>query len=924
MRSTLLCCVALMLTACGLGLSTEDRLARGEEALAAGNLRAAIIDAKEVLRDEPTNARGRVLLGRASAASGDGASAEKELRRAIELGVPINSVVTALARGLLQQRKFQVIVDELQPTDELNQEDRLQLKLIRGDAYMGLGQTAAARALFEEVLTADPKNFGAHLGAAASHRAEGNFAEAVRILNRLTREFPAEVRGWLAAGELAMQQRDHSAAIKNYEKAVVVAAADNILAAEVQALSGMTEALFASGRTDEARISIARMVELAPNSQPALYQSAQAAFLDEDWSAAQSNLQRILQQSPDDRPAQTLLGAVYLKAGNLSQAEMYLSAVVAATPENRQARQLLAEAQLRQKEARQAQETLAPLVALGNTDSVALTMAARASVGQGDSDAAIDFLRRGVENEPDNIDLKFRLAVALMNAGRGDEFEAVLRSIDVGDSRTDEFRRDFLNALATSRTAGLQQGLAAASKLADDWPKNPNAHTLLGSVQFALEDLAAARSSFNAAVALQPGDLTAIRNLALLDEREGDVAAARKRFELILEAQPNATWAMFGVARLAAQGGDVAASRKWLQRIRSLDPMAIQPRKSLAVLLMADGDFVEAEKVIEEALNHANESADLHDLLGQARAAQGDHAGATIAYRRALDIEPDNDRLRLSLAQAQREVGNEALAQQTLSQSGNVSIDHIPSAVTAASLRVESGDLGGAMEIAKALQEHHPASPVPLALEAEIHVRSDRLQHAVEAYDRAMAIDVMRSHALRAHRIKTELGHPDRSRPLQAWLAKRPDDSDARLILAGSLQADGRLDEAIGEYLLVLKSDPTNGAALNNLAWTYYLAGDGRAVETARKAFALLPDSGSVADTLGWILVESGDIDEGVEVLRKAVDLSNNRAEVQYHYAASLARTGKLDDARRILQSILNSNDDFASRGAAEQLLADL
>ena len=94
-------------------MDNEDRLARGEQAYADGDYRAAIIDAKDVLLDEPDNLRGRLLLGRASVKVGDGPSAEKELLRAIQLGSAQTDVAAEMARALLIQRKFQAVLDDV-------------------------------------------------------------------------------------------------------------------------------------------------------------------------------------------------------------------------------------------------------------------------------------------------------------------------------------------------------------------------------------------------------------------------------------------------------------------------------------------------------------------------------------------------------------------------------------------------------------------------------------------------------------------------------------------------------------------------------------------------------------------------------------------------------------------------------------------
>lgn len=905
-------------------MSDEDRLERGERAFADGNVRAAILDAKDVLRDQPDNARGRALLGRAFAEVGEGASAEKELREAIELGIRREAVIVPLARGLLLQRKFQEIVDEVQPDVASSPAEKIDLQLVRGDAFMGLGQPVVARELYRKVVAESPENIGAHLGIVSSFQAENDLASARRTIDHITTEFGDDVRGLLASAELHLGQLSFAEASEVFERASSLAAANNNRAAEAQALLGLAESQIALQNNDAARASIARVAELAPNSLQALFLVSRLAFLEEDLGTAQSNLHRILQRAPEFMPAQTMLGAVHLRNGNFSQAEMYLSAVVATAPDNNQARRLLAETHLQMHDAREARTTLAPLVSTEEPDPADLVLLARASLSQGDVDAAIDYLRRSIVEQPGNVDAQFRLAIALMNAGRYDEFAETLDAIDVGVSPQDEFRRNLLAAMSAARSGGLDQGLLAAQQLVADTPRNSDAHNLLGSVLAARGDIDSARKSFSTSLEFRPGDQVALRSLALLDEQEGKTGAARSRYELIVEGYPDATWAMLGIARIAAQNNDLVQSRLWLQRIRAVDANAVGPRLSLVAILVALAELDEAEVVVEEALRIDGQNAEVHDMLGRVRTGKGDHTGAGIAHKNALDLDAGNDRYRLNLASAQLRTGREDLAERTLNEDGRVNLDHMPSAVAVASLKVDKGDLVGALQIAQALQDRYPTSPVPHALQAEIQVRGGRLEEAVAAYNRALSVDVMRSHAIRAHRVKTELGHSDRLEPIRAWLAKEPLDSDARLILAESLQADALTEESIVEYLAVIEQDPDNGIALNNLAWMYYLTEDRRAVETARKAFAVMPDSGSAADTLGWILVETKAVAEGVEVLRQAVELSNGRAEVRFHYAAGLIKLGNVDDARSILQEVVGGTEEFASLPEAERLLAGL
>ena len=122
----------------------------------------------------------------------------------------------------------------------------------------------------------------------------------------------------------------------------------------------------------------------------------------------------------------------------------------------------------------------------------------------------------------------------------------------------------------------------------------------------------------------------------------------------------------------------------------------------------------------------------------------------------------------------------------------------------------------------------------------------------------------------------------------------------------------------------VVKAEPTDGISLNNLAWLYYTQGDERALETARKAQAAMPGNGSVLDTLGWILVEAGELEEGISVLTNAVERSDAHPTVRYHLAEGYARSGDTDAAKAILTEILANSENFDGRSDAERLLGEL
>ena len=100
--------------------------------------------------------------------------------------------------------------------------------------------------------------------------------------------------------------------------------------------------------------------------------------------------------------------------------------------------------------------------------------------------------------------------------------------------------------------------------------------------------------------------------------------------------------------------------------------------------------------------------------------------------------------------------------------------------------------------------------------------------------------------------------------------------------------------------------------------------GDQRALATAREAYALAPQSAAIMDTLGWILVRSGQVPEGLALLEKAAAGANVSPEIKYHYAAALAQSGAKERAKEQLTQLLGTQTSFDGRAEAQQLLVEL
>jgi len=909
--------------ACGLGMDNAARLARGQAAFESSEYRSAIIDAKTVLQEEPQNREARLLLGRSSIRMNDAATAEKELRRAVELGTDLRTVALDLGQALLSLRRFAQVLEEIQPELAQDERERLVILRLRGDAMMGLQRPSDARSLYLELLAADDEDLPARLGVVSSYVAEGKNPEARKVLDEALAIDGESVPARLASGSLYLAMLDIGAARDEFTLAHELAAATSDAEAQISSLIGMVEAQLAQNDLAAAKGSLAQLQELAPDDLATTYLAARIDFLEEDYTAAQGKLQQLLNRTPEFRPARFLLAATHFRRGNLGQAEMHLSSVIAAAPDNADARKLMAEIRLQQDRADEAIATLRPLLGAAGTDTGALRLAVRASLEAGEYDNAIGYLRDELESRPDNVDLQLDLAAAYLAAGQVDEAEALLSSAP-DESEENAYRRDLLTVISPMRRDDPTTALREAEDMVARWPEDARVRNLIGGIALSMDDLGRARESFTEAQKLAPSDVSAYLNVAGIDIRRGEFDSAREQYLAALEREPGSIAVMVALAQLEAATEKPDAALEWLEKARAADPAAIMPRLLLARFHINERSFESAAEVAKETVLLDASSAEARNLLGLAQQGLEEHAHALANFEKATELDPEQSAYRLNQVRAQAAQGDYELAERTLAASGQVDLDDVQASVMMAALKSRQGDGEAAMKIAKDLQSRHPDNGIPVALEAELLATAEQFNEAATVYDKALSLRRDDRHlAIRAFQVRSSGGLEKPEEPLVNYLVARPLDTELRLIVAQSHQARGERAQAIREYEQVVAGAPDNYVALNNLAWSYFESGDPRAEESARRAYEQSPQDGSVADTLGWIQVKKGNLAEGIPMLQKAVEYSDH-PEIRYHLAAGLAASGDKAGARRILQDLLAGKDRFPSRQGAEELLGSL
>jgi tetratricopeptide (TPR) repeat protein len=147
-------------------------------------------------------------------------------------------------------------------------------------------------------------------------------------------------------------------------------------------------------------------------------------------------------------------------------------------------------------------------------------------------------------------------------------------------------------------------------------------------------------------------------------------------------------------------------------------------------------------------------------------------------------------------------------------------------------------------------------------------------------------------------------------------LEKDPANKEALMVLANLYEKEKDYEKSAQIYAQVFEEHPDMWAAANNYAYLKSEISNGAqdladAMEVARKAEQLNPDSWAVADTLGWIYFKMGNLDRAYDYVKTALEKMPDHNSANFHMGMILDSQGKESEARSYFEKSLSGNSDF-------------
>ncbi|MCC5887235.1 MAG: PEP-CTERM system TPR-repeat protein PrsT [Gammaproteobacteria bacterium] len=888
-RVGLLLAATLVAAACS-SATPEERLERAVGHEAEGRYQAAILELRNALQADPELAEARLLLGLLFLRVGDYLSAVAELERAERLGVEGMELVEALAQARVssgeERHARRVIADhDGTPPEELS----VSLAASLGGALQRVGRTESASTLLRGLVERSPDSAQARLALARLEWSQGRVEPALLQAQAAVSAAPEDQEARMVLGELLLVSGNAEAAQEAFSRAMELAQArgGNLVFAQL----GLARALVAARDFDDARPVVESALQAVPNLPAGRYLMALIQLEAGQLEQARESLELVIRDAPDHLASRYFRALINFREGRYERARDDLDRIIARSPENLQARLLLAAVYAEEG----AHDRAANVLRFGlRQPGVRPDAAYYAALGQslmraGNETEALEMLGRAAAEAPDAAGIRTQLALAYLATGAAGSAEAELREVvDLSESFP---LSDTLLILVQLEARRFDEAVASAQRFVERNPDAPMAYNMLGAARLANDNLAAARQAFERALEINEAFVPAIMNLAGMDQQAGDLDAAQARLDRALLANPDSADVRRRLAELLVERGEAGAAADILAALGSHEDMSDQMLAARAQTNLQAGRFDAAVAALEEILRRRPD--DQQVALGLA----GALAGAGEAGR--------------SLELLQRRVAD-------------LSAAPLPILNLYADLLIIDGQYEAAEPVLTAIAGREGGTFPSAMLRGNMALSQGENEAAIGHYARAHRAQpsgdtLRRLQTARARAGRAEEGRAD----LEAWLQANPDDGGTRALLA-ELRLDSRdYDGAIREYEDLRELLPNNVVVLNNLAWLYGQTGHPDAVPTARAALELAPDLAPVQDTLGWLLVQQGEVEEGRELLRRAASASPDDAQIQYHYGVALERSGARDEARAALRRALGSGD-FDDAEEARALLERL
>ena len=767
---------------------------------------------------------------------------------------------------------------------------RKEKYLSKGNEYLNNNKFDKAKIEFKNVLQIDPKSVAGHFNMAN--------------LNEKVKQFRSDLAGYNKVIEL---QPDHK-----------------------EALASVARLYFWGNANDQAMEYAEKALKLDPQYPDALVVQASIYVRRSKIDLALKTVRSALEVDPDHVSSIALLSRIYLTKEQPEKASALLYGAQKRQPENIELLSLIVQLYSDNNDYIKFIEAMKQLIILKSDDlSYRMRLAYFYDVNNDKAEAEV-VLRNAVTDLPENIEAKKALiqylakerdlmfaqlelsrfiksdgnnpelhlisALLYMQSNEAEKAEAVYRDI-IRKYGNESFavtsRYELVRLLLSSNKR--EDAKAELALLLSDNPKNFDALSLRGVLALEDRDAKTAISDFRSVLNDQPQSVKLIKLLANAYLMDGDLALAEQQLKTILQLSPKDMASRLSYAEILHEAKQYADAINQLMIVLKLEPQNTKANLLLFKAYLVQGNYSQALDLSEAFQTSYPDSSLGYFYHGLVLQAEQKYQQSMLSFEKAMTIEPKSIEALSSYVRSALALSKPKLAEVKL----------------------------------KSVINAQPGFVIAHNLLGEVFSQQKKNKLAISAFSNAIENN-------------PKWWIPYRNLASVQLLMKQPEmaiktlrkgvdlvASPSKLIfqLVTLLEQQGEIGEAVMVYEKLLEKQPNASVVANNLA--LLLIENKEDQSSKDRAMSLVSqfhtsDNPSYLDTLGWVYYKRGEYEKALSALLQADVLAPQQPLIHYHLGAVYFEKGDSDIARKYLEKVVKSKQEFKGAGDAKRMLAEL
>lgn len=748
---------------------------------------------------------------------------------------------------------------------------------------------------------------------------------AINYLNGIEKQVPdyIPVLGKLAT--LVTENRDFPQA-KKLLKQIEVLDSEN-----PQLLLLRTRIQLHEGDYENARSNAAKLVKNYPQAPDANYLLALSQLKLEDKNQAINNLNKAILQNPTQFEAVRILSVLYIERGDSSAAIYELKRFLEDVPNHNGASLMLAETYRTSGASGDALELYEDLSAKNPNNDEIRFLTGLALVQLSKSDEAEEQFEKILLNNPSNVQAVEQLvSLKIRNSNWDTAYQHVQRALDTGENQDQFYIMRAKMEMSEGKGGAGEQSLKLAIE------KNPeaiDAYLLLADYQNSNGRINDAIENAQYVLERRPKNLRALLLIATVYDSQKKIQEAAEQYEKILAINPNTGAALNNLAYLYSEHLERKEEAFELaKKARGLFPDDPFTADTLGWILINRKDFVWGTSLLEQSASKIPENSEILYHLGVAYYLQNNKELAKRNLHKAFSIDPlfaNADKAKelikilgidagdfseeeesllisrseegedtialLTLAEIQKNRGNDDLALKSLYKVLEIRQDSTDAMIQIAQLELEAGENETALRFAREAYENASNDP---------KIQSTLAEAAFESGDFDWAYSIL-SELVRSGRGKENDKH---LLPIASFASGNSLDFP-EAFNSEEFEKPHPLVEYSEAMELTKPQEMENALEKTTATWPNLapahlelalLQSESHSLENAltatlKTARKFYQSNGDLDYAEGVVAYRKGDDKEAVRLLQNSIDKTRKKAEVAAYLGLAMVRLGQIE-----------------------------